>query len=286
MQWVKNVFVFLPMFFARELLDPECWAESVVAFFAFSFAASAIYCINDIRDIDVDRLHPVKRLRPLAAGKVTVTGALALTVLLVCVSFALSLGLLPRGGGMHAVPGVAIIIAIYLLLNLAYTFRLKHIAIVDVFVIATGFVLRLFAGGTACGIRLSPWIVCLTFLISLFFAFAKRRDDVVLMERGIKVRKNVAGYNLRFLDQTLGVLAAVTIVCYIMYTVSPEVIDRMGSRYLYLTSIFVLAGILRYLQLTVVEQESGSPTKVILTDKFLGICVLGWLLLFGVIIYI
>lgn len=281
-QWVKNLFVALPLFFSGSLLDLWCWWQTFVAFLSFSLAASAIYCLNDILDAGEDRRHPVKRHRPVASGNVSVgaaycaMGILVLGALAVCCMLA--------GGRTYALMAI---IGIYLALNVAYCLRLKRHAIIDVFIISFGFVLRLFAGGESCGIWLSPWIVLMTFLVALFLAFAKRRDDVVIRERtGQVTRGNTSDYNLAFLNQTLGLTGAITIVCYIMYTVSPEVGLRMGSGYLYLTAVFVIAGILRYLQMTIVDARSGSPTKILLNDRFIQGCVVMWLLTFATVIYL
>jgi 4-hydroxybenzoate polyprenyltransferase len=172
-------------------------------------------------------------------------------------------------------------------MNLAYCIVLKHLAIVDVFIIAVGFVLRILMGGCATGIVVSHWIVLMTFLLALFLAFAKRRDDVVMYENtGIKARPNVNRYNLQFMNQSIGIVASITMVCYIMYTVSEEVIARLDSRYVYVTSIFVLAGIIRYLQVTMVDVKSGSPTKVLMKDRFVQLCLLCWVVSFAVILYL
>lgn len=173
-----------------------------------------------------------------------------------------------------------------MLLNIAYCLKLKLFAIIDVFIVASGFVLRLVAGGVACDIWLSPWIVSLTFLLALFLAFAKRRDDVVQYElKGSITRKNVNRYNRAFLDQVLGLIGAIIIVCYVMYAVSPDVEARLDSQYVYVTSVFVLAGILRYLQLTIVDSRSGSPTAVLYRDRFIQSCVACWILMFMFILY-
>ena len=179
------------------------------------------------------------------------------------------------------------VILFYWLLNLAYCAWLKQHAIIDVCIVAFGFVLRLLAGGLATHIELSKWIVLMTFLITLFMSFAKRRDDVIRMEKtGEAPRKNTIRYNLTFINQAITITASVTLVCYIMYTVSPEVISHFKTDYLYLTSIFVLVGLLRYIQLTVVDQRSGDPTKVLLKDRFTQLIVLAWLLTFLLIIYV
>lgn len=281
-QWVKNLFVFLPMFFSGRLADSVCWLEGFAAFFAMSFVASAVYCINDILDVEENRLHPRKKFRPLAAGTITVGCAWTVCAIMIV----LSGGIVCFGFTYGSLEYVSSVIGAYLILNVAYCIRLKKIAILDVFCIALGFVLRLFLGGVACGIWVSPWIVCLTFLLTLFLAFAKRRDDVLLNEEGIASRKSVSGYNIAFMNQTLGLLGAITMVCYIIYTVQPEVETRFGTSSLYFTAVFVLAGILRYLQIALVNEKSGNPTSILLHDRFIQICVAGWILSFLLIIYL
>ena len=280
-QWLKNGFIFLPMFFSGNILETEYWQNCIWAFIAFSLMASSIYCINDIKDVDADRRHPKKCGRPIASGAVSVTMAWVITIICFLTSYVIIFHELKS-----SLWGGVTIVTLYFVLNLAYCFKLKQFAIIDVFIIATGFVLRLILGGTVCSIWLSPWIVCLTFLLTLFLAFAKRRDDVVLHEhKGIVVRKNILRYNSEFMNQTLGILASITIVCYIIYSVSPDVELRIGSQYVYVTSIFMLAGILRYLQLAIVDQRSGSPTKVLLKDRFIQACIICWIMTFAFIIY-
>lgn len=279
-QWLKNGFVFLPLFFDGHLLDAEYLMPGFIAFLAFCLAASGIYCFNDIYDVEADRQHPKKCKRPIASGAISKGAGYALMAICVLLSF----GVLTVGGGNMTEYGI---ITFYLLINIAYCIKLKHIAIVDVFVIAFGFVLRILMGGFAAGIWLSQWIVLMTFLLALFLAFAKRRDDVVMYEEtGVKARQNVNRYNVAFMNQAIGIVACITMICYIMYTVSPEVIERFGSPYLYATSIFVLAAIIRYLQVTIVDVRSGSPTKVLLHDRFIQICLAGWIIAFFAIIYV
>ena len=248
-QWIKNLFVFGPIIFGGALFRGEALLAGLITFFAFSFAASSIYCFNDIHDLPDDIRHPEKCHRPIASGVVTVGQAYGLMVL----TFALSM--------------LASLLAGHLRITI-------------------GFVLRLFAGGAATGIVLSKWIVLMTFLITLFMSFAKRRDDVLRMEQtGLPPRKNTIRYNSTFINQALTITASVTLVCYIMYTVSPEVIAQFHNDSLYLTSIFVLVGLLRYIQVTVVDKRSGNPTKVILKDHFIQLVVLAWLVAFILIIY-
>jgi 4-hydroxybenzoate polyprenyltransferase len=255
-----------------------------VAFFAYSFAASSIYCFNDIYDVEADRQHPKKRLRPIASGAISKSAGYVIMVVMLCVSLiTLQLGKNPTGGGKIYLYGI---ICFYYLMNIAYCVKLKQKAIVDVFIIAIGFVLRILMGGFATGIYISHWIILMTFLLALFLAFAKRRDDVVMYENtGVKARKNVDRYNLDFMNQAIGIVASVTMVCYIMYTVSEDVILRLDSHYVYVTSIFVLAGIIRYLQVTIVDVKSGSPTKVLMKDRFIQACVAGWMITFALILY-
>jgi prenyltransferase, ubiA family len=280
-QWMKNFFVMLPLFFGGELFNGKALLAGAITFLAYSFAASSIYCFNDIHDVDDDRRHPVKCLRPIASGDVS--ESVAYVLMFIC--FALSML------SMFFLPDYALqtggILLLYWLLNLAYCARLKQYAIIDVCIVAFGFVLRLLAGGFATHIPLSKWIVLMTFLITLFMSFAKRRDDVIRMERtGEAPRRNTIRYNLTFINQAITITASVTLVCYIMYTVSPEVIQNFQTDYLYLTTIFVLVGLLRYIQLTVVDQKSGDPTKVLLKDRFTQLVVVAWLLTFLLIIYV
>lgn len=279
-QWIKNGFVLIPMFFGGRLLNADDVIASVVTFFAFSFAASAIYCFNDIVDVDADRRHPVKCHRPIASGAVSVPTAYALMAVLVLLS-ALLLFFLPQRAGETAG-----IVAFYFLLNMAYCLWLKRHAIIDVCTVAFGFVLRILAGGMACNVAVSNWLVLMTFLLALFLSFAKRRDDVLRMnETGEPPRRNTIRYNITFVNQAITITGTVTLVCYIMYTVSPEVVSRFHAPYLYLTSIFVLVGLLRYMQLTVVDEVSGDPTKILLRDRFTQAIVVAWIMAFLLIIY-
>lgn len=294
-QWLKNVFVLLPVFFGGAMKSLPCVYASLVAFVAFSFVASSVYCFNDIIDAEADRRHPVKCHRPVASGAVSKSQAVGLMVLMFVLSM-LTLGLLtterivPEGSTLSTLysPWTVVgIILFYYLLNLGYCAWFKRYAIVDVFIIAFGFVLRLLAGGLASGVVLSKWIVLMTFLLTLFLSFAKRRDDVVRMEKtGEAPRQNTIRYNLTFINQAITITASVTLVCYIMYTVSPEVTARAKSENLYLTTIFVLLGLMRYIQLSVVDNRSGDPTKALLRDRFLQAVVLLWALAFALIIYL
>ncbi len=281
-QWIKNMFVFIPMFFAGELFDLHSLCLCAVTFLAYSFMASSIYCYNDIVDADADRRHPVKCHRPVASGAVSVRLAYTLMVLMAVLSVAVVLLLPPE-----VMASVLAVVLFYYLLNLSYCSKLKQYAIVDVCIVAFGFVLRILAGGFACEVTPSNWLVIMTFLLTLFMSFAKRRDDVLRMnETGEPPRKNTVRYNLTFINQAITITASVTLVCYIMYTVSPEVTERFDTPYLYLTFVFVLLGLLRYIQIAVVDKKSGDPTKVILHDHFSQMIVVAWVLSFLLMIYV
>ena len=233
-QWIKNGFIFLPLFFGGALLHTDALLAGLITFFAYSFAASSIYCFNDIYDVEADRRHPVKGHRPIASGTVSIKQAYGLMFLM----FALSMGICSLLGSWETMG----IIIFYWLLNLGYCAKFKQYASIDV-------VLRMEKTGEA-------------------------------------PRKNTIRYNLTFINQAITITASVTLVCYIMYTVSPEVIDKFHTDYLYLTSVFVLVGLLRYIQIAVVDQKSGDPTKIILRDRITQFIVLAWLLSFLILIYI
>lgn len=279
--WIKNLFVFLPVFFGGGLLNTSEAVSAALTFLSFSLAASAIYCLNDIIDVNADRAHPVKCKRPIASGAITIPQAYGMMALSMLVSIVLMF-LLPAG----QTKTIFVIVA-YFVINVAYCLRLKEYAIIDVCIIASGFVLRILAGGYATGVQLSKWIVLMTFLLTLFLAFAKRRDDVLRMNStGQAPRANTSRYNLTFINQAITITAGVMLVCYVMYTVSPEIIAQFATDKLYLTSILVILAILRYLQISFVDEKSGDPVKVALSDRATQLILLAWLLSFLVIIYL
>ena len=282
-QWLKNIFILFPLFFNKNIMSVEGLANVVCTFVAFSFAASSIYCFNDIMDVKADRLHPKKKLRPIASGKITLPQAYT-TMCVLIIAAILCLFTLPNDSARME---TICIVAIYYIMNIAYCIKLKHIAIIDTFIISTGFVIRVLAGGVSTGTWVSQWIILMTFLLALFLAFAKRRDDVVIFnDSGKKMRRNITRYNLEFLNNAISIIAAMTMICYIMWTMSQDVIERLGTEQLYITSIFVLLGMMRYMQLTIVDAKSGSPTNILQKDKFIHLCIIGWVLSFVIIIYI
>lgn len=280
-QWLKNVFVILPLIFGGRMIDGglSYWLNCLVAFAAFSLAASSIYCINDVVDAPYDAAHPVKKHRPVASGRISRHQALVTSAVLLVLSLSL-----PLISGLY---GTAGIIAAYWVMNIAYCLRLKYVAILDVFIIACGFVLRVFAGGLATGIPLSPWMVCLTFILTLFLAWAKRREDVV--NRGVpgsKTRRGTEGYNLQFMNSVVCVLASVTIVSYLMFTLSADLMERLHSEYVYLTSVFVIAGIIRYMQIIFTGGNAGQPSQTLSRDPFIIICLFLWAVSYLIILYV
>jgi decaprenyl-phosphate phosphoribosyltransferase len=277
-QYLKNGFIWLPVFFGYRIFDAGAVGRTLLAFGAFCMMASTIYVINDYRDMEEDRRHPVKKNRPLASGAVSPRQALYTGLICFGASLAQALAFLPTA--------CLYLLLAYLLLNVAYSQSLKHIPIVDIFCIALGFVLRIYVGGAATNIPISPWLVIMTFLLALFLALAKRRDDLLLTDQNGPVRRAVDGYNREFISLAMSVMASVIIVAYILYTVSPEVVAKHGTHRLYITGVWVLLGLLRYLQITFVEAKSGSPTRVLLKDYVLQAVIGLWLVNIFILLYV
>jgi len=274
-QWIKNAFVMAPLFFTPEKTSADNIVAVMVGFTAFCMVASAVYCLNDFRDREADRNHPEKCTRPLASGAVSPAAA-----------FIVMTGLLAAGAGLAIwyVPVVLPVLAAYFAINIAYSLYLKSIAVIDVLVVAFGFVLRVQAGAMLIGVEPSAWILIVTGLLALFIALAKRRDDIV-RDMDSDHRKSLDGYSLRFLDGSIMAVLSTLLVSYLIFTTDQAVMARLGSDKLYFTGPFVIAGLLRYLQLTVVYERSGSPTDLIYKDKGLLLSAAGWLLTFGFILY-
>jgi len=275
--YVKNLFLFLPLFFVGKIDELELLGLSTAAFVAFCLGASAVYVLNDIVDIRYDQKHPSKKLRPLAAGVVSVKAAWILSVVLTVMALVL----------MAFVSRDALsVLIIYILMNIAYSFGLKKIALIDVTIVSVGFVLRLLVGAAATQVTLSSWIVIMTFLLALFMALAKRRDDVLMFQKtGEKMRSAVDGYSLPFIDTAIAVMSSVVIVAYINYVMSSELSRVMDGSYLYLTAFFVVLGIMRYLQKVYVYHDSSSPTKIAIKDRIMQLILLGWVTTFAWAIY-
>jgi 4-hydroxybenzoate polyprenyltransferase len=277
-QWVKNLFLFVPLFFAGDFFHVSKLINLFFGLVSFSLVSSAAYILNDFRDIEADKIHPVKKYRPLASGRINPAFAIFAMFLL------MAAGLI---SGFLVSPTFGILLIIYLIINVLYSFGLKNVSIIDILIVATGFVLRILAGGFIAAVFISHWLVIMVFLLSLFLVVAKRRADLLEFNAsGKMIRKSLANYNLEFINHTLTMLSGVIIVAYIMYSVSQDVIERLGAENLYMTSVFVIIGLLRYLQLTLVENRSGSPVRILYTDKFIIVTLTGWIVSFFLILYL
>lgn len=281
-QWVKNLFVFLPLFFSGNITNADLVLKSIVAFVVFSLAASFIYILNDYSDVDSDRRHPEKCKRPIASGAVSKNTAV------IFMSMVLAAGLLLLAGShfyLHFDIGrFSSVILFYVLLNIAYTFHLKHVAIIDVSIIATGFVLRVLAGGYISGIPISQWAILLTFVLALVLALGKRRGELINAQISGRTRKALDGYNVQFADIALSISVTLAVISYLMFTVQPEVQERFGSRIFY-TFIFVVFAFMRYLQQTLVHNKTESPTKIIYKDRYIQVTLALWFATFLLLIY-
>jgi 4-hydroxybenzoate polyprenyltransferase len=270
--YLKNGYIFMPAFFSGRLLEKSVFVNSCIAFAAFSLMASAIYILNDLMDIKEDKLHPEKKFRPIPSGRISKTQAYLLMGLLAAASLSIA---------YYLETSLTYIIGAYLLINIFYSVKLKHFAIIDIAIISIGFILRIEAGSAATGIEISKWLMMMVFLLSMFQALAKRMDDVVMNTNNqVVVRKSVDGYSLEFLRIGISILSAVLFVCYLMYITSPEIEARLGTD-AYYTALPVLLGLFRYLQLCYVHSQSASPVKILIKDHFIKFTILVWILSFA-----
>jgi decaprenyl-phosphate phosphoribosyltransferase len=278
--WAKNLFLFVPSFFGGHIFVASKIELLLAGFIAFCCFASSIYIINDYRDIENDRKHPVKSKRPLASGKVKPSHAIIICIVLLIIGTGFAYIANPKCWFL-------LILGVYFLMNLAYSFGLKNIAILDLLIVAAGFVLRVKGGAIIANVETTTWLIIMTFLIALFMAIGKRRDDILLQESsGNEMRKSLSGYNLNFLDTMLGLFSAIIIVAYINYTVAPDTIIRLGTYRLYYSSLFVIAGIMRYLQVVFVKKQSGSPTDILYKDRFIQVTIVLWIACIYVLLYL
>jgi 4-hydroxybenzoate polyprenyltransferase len=277
--WIKNLFIFLPVFFAGDLFINNIYFL-ILPFFSFCFFASAVYIINDVNDVELDRLHPVKCKRPIACRKISVPAAISAAIILLLLGTALAFF---ADKTLH----LLIVLLIYLILNVGYSFGLKKIGILDIIILSSGFVLRVKAGSIVAGVPLSEWLIVMVFLLAMFMSIAKRRDDVMLkLSTGKVMRESINGYTVEYLNILLALFSAIIIVAYIMYTISSEVERRMGTNTVYYTCVFVIAGILRYLQIALVLNQAGSPTEILYKDRFVQITIFLWIVAFYTILYL
>jgi 4-hydroxybenzoate polyprenyltransferase len=276
-QWVKNLLLLAPLLFAKSLGDSTRIVEAILAFFIFCALSSGVYLLNDVVDFEKDRRHPIKSGRPIASGRLKRSTAVVILVVLLLGALAAGFALTPAFGAV----GLA-----YVLLNLGYSFWLKEMVILDVMIIAFGFVLRALAGALAIRVEISPWLILCTIMLSLFLAFCKRRRELELLADGARDhRPALQEYSVGFLDQMISITTASTVVCYSFYTISPEVEQKLGTRHLFVTIPFVLYGIFRYLYLVHQRGQGGNPASSLLTDRPLLICVALWALVVASILY-
>ena len=268
-QYIKNFFIFAPLFFSFQFTFTN-FISALLAFLLFSLMASSVYILNDIFDVKEDMLHPNKRIRPIASNLITTSTAYFLSILLAVIALM---------GSYILNINIFYMLIIYLSINILYSAKLKYIPIIDVMIIAFGFVLRLFVGGYAINEMITDWIIALTFILSIFIALAKRREDIQLLLDGKETRRNVGFYNIKILNQSLKLLSILIILIYLLFALSPEVIIKFTDK-IYMTIIFVITGLYRYLYLTLVKNHSGDPTKIFLTDRILQTTIIAWLLSF------
>jgi 4-hydroxybenzoate polyprenyltransferase len=276
-EWVKNVLVFAGLIFSRSLGTPSLIVASFSAFALFCLAASAIYLLNDLMDRDEDRRHPVKRNRPLPSGRLGPSLAVMGHILLAAAA-------LTGGYALHR--GFGVVLTVYLVMNFAYSTSWKHVVILDVMLIAMGFVLRSVAGAMVVGAVPSPWLVLCTLTLALLVGFGKRRHELsVLGETAAQHRSSLSGYSTTFLDSMMTVSAAAAVVTYALYTMSPEIVERFGHMGLVMTTPFVLFGIFRYLYLVHQKREGGDPARAFVSDMPTVINGTLWIATACVVIY-
>lgn len=276
-QWPKNLVVFAALVFAQEMDDPTQVLRTIAAFITFCMASSAMYLANDLHDLEGDRLHPEKRHRPLASGAMSISTAVVLIV-------GLGAAALVSAWVIHV--DFLLALGAYIVLNLAYSFALKHMIILDVLAIAVGFVIRAMAGALAIDVAFSNWLVVCTLFLALFLAIGKRRNEIDLMEADAGTHRAVLSqYTVAYLDSLIIIVAAATLLSYAIYTCSPEVVDRLGTDKLYLTVPFVVFGLFRYLHLVHHHMGGGDPSRVLLKDAPMALTVILWGLACVVILY-
>lgn len=266
-QWVKNVFVLAALVFDRQLTNWPATLTTLIGVFLFCMLSGAVYLINDVFDKEADQNHPTKKNRPIASGKLPTNVAIITAVIIIAISLYWA---------FHLSTTFGVISTVYFFLNLAYSFKLKHIPLIDVMVIATGFVLRVGAGVSLIQVeRFSPWLYVCTTLLALFIGFGKRRAEIVcLSENATQHRKVLDGYSLEFLDQLITIVSGTAIVAYSLYTFSAPNLPENNS--MMLTIPFVLYGLFRYLYLIKIQKSGGAPEDLVLSDRPLQLCILLW----------
>lgn len=276
-QWLKNLFIFAPLIFSENIFDRSMFLQTLLAFGIFCVLSGALYILNDLKDLEEDRLHPIKSKRPLARGELKKRQAIAAFVILSFISLLLA----------EVVNTEFLLIClIYFVLQVAYSFALKHVVILDVFIVAAGFFLRVIAGAVAIRVQISPWLLICTTLLALFLALSKRRHEIILLDAdAMNHRRILKEYSPYLLDQMISVVTASTVIAYCLYTISGDTIEKFGTNKLILTVPFVLYGIFRYLYLIHQRAEGGTPETLILKDRPLLVDIFLWIVSAALIIY-
>jgi 4-hydroxybenzoate polyprenyltransferase len=277
-QWVKNVFVFVPLLFSHNLFERDYFLTILFAFFIFSLASSAIYVINDLIDIEADSAHPFKKNRPLPSGAISKTTAVIIFIVILIV-----IGLLLPNFNYNFI----ICVAAFIVLNILYTFYFKHVVILDVFSIAAGFTLRVLAGAFVINVPISSWLILTTMFLSLFLGVMKRHSELTLTpaDENSSSRKVLADYSLNFADQMATVAAAGVIICYALYTVAERTVSVFSTENLIYTTPFVVFGIFRYMYLEYMSNRGENTTKIIATDFPMIVTVVLYIVTTVLIIY-
>jgi len=268
-QWIKNLLLFGPLIFSMNLFDLTMVTRTALAFIVFSLAGSAVYLLNDIVDVEKDKVHPIKCNRPIASGKLPKNVALVFMAIIGAGALVLAWDLSQT---------LAFIIIIYMINNLFYSFKLKHIVLIDVGSLSLGFVLRVFSGAAVIGVEASPWLIMCTILLSSFLGFAKRRHELVLLgENNVNHRSVLEYYSPHLLDQLILISASSTVMSYALYTVNAKTVAKFGTTNLIYTVPFILYGVFRYLFLIHNRKKGGDPTKVLINDTPMVLNIIAWL---------
>ena len=276
-QWIKNFFLYAALVFSGNLFHPDLVYHVTEGFILFSFVASGIYILNDLTDLQKDKLHPEKSKRPLPSGKVSAGTAIVACIVLLLFGIA---------GAYFINPSFSVIVLVYVVINVLYSFVLKNLVILDVMTISAGFVLRVIAGAVLINVPTSEWLLICTVLLSLFLGFSKRRHELSILERDANSHRSVLEqYTPYFLDQMIGIVTASTVMSYALYCISDETVKKFGTNKLIYTVPFVLYGIFRYLYLVHRRVEGGNPTRVALTDAPLLVNLFLWIICASIIIY-
>ncbi|MFA5803498.1 MAG: decaprenyl-phosphate phosphoribosyltransferase [Melioribacteraceae bacterium] len=257
-QWIKNFFVFIPVIYSRNLFHPDYLIKSLIAFIIFCLLSSVVYVINDIVDAEADRHHPLKKMRPIASGKISNANGITIAIILLALGLLLSI---------YTNPMFKIFALLYLVINIFYTFKLKHLVLLDIFSIAAGFMIRVTAGALIISVEISSWLILTTMFLSLFLAVMKRRSELVVVgDEQSSTRKVLEFYSTNFIDQMATIAAAGVIISYALYTVSLRTITVFQTEHLIYTTPFVVFGIFRYMFLVINHNKGENTTEIMVTD--------------------